>query len=116
MTLDIVRPELDVAELVERVARSPFLRAEHREHLVCLHSTVTDLVVAMVDVSERELTVDVPGDLVPSLLDRHAGLRATGNGVRLEIHDAAGLRSAEAVLRWRIGLQLYARQARAASP
>jgi hypothetical protein len=116
MTLDIVRPELDIAELVERVARSPLLRVEHREHRVCLRSTLTNLVVAMVDVAERELTVDVPGDLVPSLLARHSSLHQAENGVGLQIRDAAAMRTAEAVLRWRIGLQLYARQARAASP
>jgi hypothetical protein len=116
MTLDAVRPELDVADVIERVVRSPFLRAERREQLVCLRSTLTDLVFAVVDIAERELTVDVPVDLARTLLDRHAGLRPTERGVCLELRDDASLRTAETVLRWRIGLQLYARQARAASP
>jgi len=116
MTLDIVRPEVDVAHVLDRVSHSPFLRAEHRDERVCLRSTLTDLVVAVVDLAEGHLHVDVPRDLARSLLERHECLQQTDRGVCLEVRDAAGLRTAEAVLRWRIGLQLYARQARAASP
>jgi hypothetical protein len=116
MTLDITRPELDVAEVIERVTGSPLLAAEDRGGHVCLRSTLTNRVFAVVDVTEHELSVDVPGELVAPLLDRHARLRPAPHGVCLALRDRASLRTAEAVLRWRIGLQLYARQARAASP
>jgi hypothetical protein len=113
---DITDADLDGAALIDRVSASPYLRAERHDELVTLRSTVTDRAVALLDVAERELTVDIPGELVGAVVDEYAGLRPTRRGVRIGLRDDAAVHTAEAVQSWRIRLQLYARQGWTASP
>jgi hypothetical protein len=54
--------------------------------------------------------------LIGPLLERHSELQLTDRGVQLEVSDAAGLASTEALLRRRLDLERFRWQLRVASP
>ena len=104
------------SRLLRRLDAWPFLRIERHGRHALLYGGHRDRPIGTVDVRSGMLTVDVAPDLVGSVLERHPRLRVTDGGLRLGVTDAESRAAAEALVRWRIGLDRFASQLRAASP
>ena len=100
------------SDLLARLDASPFLRIEHRGPYALLCCPPTGRTIGSVDERTGLLTVDVDREFVGPLLDRHPQLGVTAGGVRLD----AAAPAADAIVRWRIDLELFAPQLGAASP
>src|SRR3954462_10047725 len=114
--MDIVFPSsqrLVVAEALELVRwgrRRPSARLEVEGACTTIHSGVGDLRIARLDLGTGGLTVFVVADLARQLVRSDPRVRATRDGVRLDIHDAASRAAGERVLRWRIDLERFGPQ------
>jgi hypothetical protein len=106
----------EVHQLLRRLEAWPFLRIERRGMRAMLYGGDRDQAIGTVDVRTGVLTVAVRPEAVGALLERHPQLELVSAGVRLEVTDAERRVVAEAVLRWRIGLERFAPQMREASP
>jgi hypothetical protein len=111
------RPESTIGEfgeLLRRLDSWPSLGIERRTPRVILR--VRDLVIGTLNLETRALLVDVPPCTEGPLLEGHPQLRRTKDGVRVHVTDLDSRAAAEALLRWRIALERFAGQLRAASP
>ena len=104
----------ELADLLHRLASCPCLQIERCPDGVTFR--VRDLVVGRLDFRTHVLSVNVPPDRVPLLLAVHPLLVGTKDSVSLRVSDIDSRTAAEASLRWRIGLERFAHQLRAASP
>jgi hypothetical protein len=94
---------------------SPFLRIEQRGPRAALYVRSAQKAIGAVDLRSGMVSVEVDRELVAPLLERHPQLQTTTGGVRLSA-TGAGAVHAEALIRWRIDLELFAPQLRDASP
>jgi hypothetical protein len=62
------------------------------------------------------VSVTVPRDAAGPTLEGHSRLRGTADGVRVRVSDGDARTAAEALLRWRVELERFGPQLRAASP
>jgi hypothetical protein len=104
----------ELAELLRHLASSPYTHTEFQTHGVNLRAR--DVAIGTLNFRTCTLSVSVPPDLVRPLLDANPRLGRTKDGVSLRAIDTDSVKAAEASLRWRIGLQRFAHQLRAASP
>jgi hypothetical protein len=109
-------PALDdeFGTLLRRLDSWPYLGIERRTQRVILR--VRDLVVGTLNLETRVVSVDVPPRSESPLLGGHPQWRRTQDGVRVHVTDHDSRAAAEALLRWRIALERFAGQLRAASP
>ena len=103
-----------LGDLLRRLDRWPYLRIESRTQGLILR--VRDVVVGTLSLDTRVLSVDVPARSEVSPLEAHPPLRRTKDGVTVHVTDVDSRAAAEALLRWRIALEQFAWQLRAASP
>jgi hypothetical protein len=106
----------DVQALVRRVSLVPSVRVELRAADATIYSGAHEVLVARAGLASGVLTVFVVADLARAVLGSEPLARATRDGVRLEVHDADSLEAGERLIRWRIGLERFGPQWRAASP
>jgi hypothetical protein len=106
----------DPGRLLCRLDAWPLLRVERRGAHAVLYGGDRGLPIGTVDVRTGTLTVPVRSDLRGPLLASHPELEVANGGVRLEVTDAERRVAAEALVRWRIGLERFAPQEREASP
>lgn len=104
----------ELAELLSHLACWPYLQTEREAQ--CVTVRVRGVFVGALNTRTSTLFVNVPPDMVRVLLDTHPQLVGTKDGVALRIIDTASVTAAEAPLRWRIELERFAHQLRAASP
>jgi hypothetical protein len=111
------RPALSEARvLVRRVSRWPSVRVELRGDDAAVYSGPGAIHVAQIRLGTGAMTVFVVLDLARSLLVTEPLVRATSDGVGLDVRDADSLRAGERLIRWRIDLERFGPQWRAASP
>jgi hypothetical protein len=125
MSLDVINMVLpsprravvaEALELVRGVRQWPSARVEVQGACTTIHSGVRDLRIARLDLGTGGLTVFIDADLAGQLVRSEPRVRATRDGVRLDIHDADSRAAGERVLRWRIDLERFGPQLRDASP
>jgi hypothetical protein len=75
-----------------------------------------DLVVGTPEPRDAPLSVNVPPDAVGPRLASDPLLRRTTARVGVHVTDSESRTAAETLLRWRVGLERFAPQLRAASP
>src|SRR3954468_12518428 len=106
----------EALELVRWVRRWPSARVEVEGACTTIHSGVGDLRIARLDLGTGGLTVFVGADLARQVIRSDPRVRATRDGVRLDVHDADSRAAGERVLRWRMDLERFGPQLREASP
>jgi hypothetical protein len=104
----------EFGELLRRLDSWPSLGIERRTQRVILR--MRDLVIGTVNLETRALVVDIPPCTDGPVVEGHPRLRRTKDGVRVHVTDLESRAAAEALLRWRIALERFAGQLRAASP
>jgi hypothetical protein len=104
----------ELAELLRHLESSPYLAIERRADGVTLR--VRERVVGTLNLASHDLSVTVPSGMVRLLVDNHPQLVETKDGVVLRVIDPDSCTAAEALLRWRVDLERFAGQLRAASP
>jgi hypothetical protein len=115
--LDQTRPTPSEARvLVRRVSLWPSVRVELRGDEATVYSGPGAVPVARVRLGTGAMTVFVIIDLARSLLVTEPLAQATRDGVRLDVRDANSLQAGERLIRWRIDLERFGPQWRAASP
>jgi hypothetical protein len=102
--------------LLRRVSRWPYVRVDLRGRDAAIYSGIPETCVARLDVETGALTVFVSAEDVTPLLETEPLLRVSREGVHLDVHDTGSRTAGERVLRWRIDLERFAPQLRAASP
>lgn len=103
-----------LGELLRRLDSWPYLGIERRTQRVILR--VRDLVVGTLNLETRVLSISVPPRSERPLLEGHPEMQGTKDGVQVQVTDLDSRAAAEALLRWRIALERFAGQLRAASP
>jgi hypothetical protein len=104
----------EVEELLHHLDSWPYLHIERRTDCAILRTR--DLVVGTLNLVMRALSVNVPPDAVGPRLESDPLLRRTTGGVSVHVTDIESRTAAEALVRWRVGLERFAWQLRAASP
>jgi hypothetical protein len=104
----------ELGTLLHRLDSWPYLGIERRTQRVILR--VRDLAVGTLNLDTGVVSVDVPPRSESPLLGGHPQWRRTKDGVRVHVTDLDSRTAAEALLRWRIGMERFAGQLRAASP
>ena len=103
-------------QLLQHVASWPSMRASARGRRVSFRTYGSARALGTLDLGSGVLDVDMPPDVVPSVLRSHPELARSATGVRFELVDARGLATAEWLLHRRLAVERYARQYRDASP
>lgn len=104
----------DLAGLLRQLDCGPHVQVQDRTDRVTF--LVRDLVVATLNCRTRVLSVNAAPDMVRLLLDGYSQLVRTKDSLNLCVIDAESCAAAEVLLRWRIDLEQFAHQLRAASP
>jgi hypothetical protein len=104
----------ELGELLRHLDSWVCLRVERRTDRVTLR--VHDVVVGTLNLQSCGLLVNVPPGMMGPLLEGHPQLRGTRDSVSVRVNDADSRAAAEALLRWRVEIERYAPQLRAASP
>lgn len=102
--------------LVRRVSLWPSVRVELRGDDAAVYSGIRDTFVARVGLATSTLVVFVVAEMTHTLIATEPLLRATRDGVRLDVRDAGSLKAGERLIRWRIDLERFGPQWREASP
>jgi hypothetical protein len=105
-------PEL--AKLLRRLDAWLYVHVERRTDRVTVH--VRDAMVGTLDLESRSVVVNVPRGMAGLLLEGHPQLRGTDDSVSVCVRDPDSRAAAEAALGWRIELERFGPQLRAASP
>jgi hypothetical protein len=92
----------------------PYLHIERRTD--CAIMRTHDLVVGTLNLVMHALSVNLPADAVGPRLASHPLLRRTTDGIGVHVTDSESRTAAETLLRWRVDLEPFAPQLRAASP
>jgi hypothetical protein len=104
----------EVEELLHHLDSWPDLRIEHQTDCAILR--MRDLVVGTLDLAVHALSVNVPPGAAGRRLEIDPLLRRTTGGVSVRVTDIESRTAAEALVRWRVDLERFAWQLRAASP
>jgi hypothetical protein len=102
--------------LVRRISLWPFVRVDLQGDDVAVHSGVRDTLIAKLNLVTGALTAFVIADTANSLIEEEPLLRATRDGVRLDVTDAHSRMTGERLIRWRIDLERFGAQLGEASP
>jgi hypothetical protein len=104
----------EFAELLRHLGSSPYVEIERSTGSVSFRANAR--VIGALNFRSRVLSVHIPSNMVPPLLDSHPQLVGANDGVRLRVIDTNSRAEAERLLRWRIELERFAPQRRVASP
>jgi hypothetical protein len=104
----------EVEQLLHHLDSWPYLRIERRTDCAILR--MHDLVVGTLNLGMHALSVDAPPGAVGPRLESDPLLRRTTDGVGVRVTDSESRAAAEKLLRWRVDLERFAPQLRAASP
>jgi hypothetical protein len=112
-----LRPPLTEAEaLLRRVRIWPYVRVDVRGNQAAIYSGLPETCVASLNLETDALTVFVGAEEGTPLVEAEPLLRRTSEGVHLGVHDTGSRTAGERALRWRIDLERFGPQLRAASP
>jgi hypothetical protein len=103
-------------QLLHHVASWPSVRASARGSRVSFVTYGSQRALGTLDLGSGVLEVDMPPDVVPSVLRSHPELDRSATGVRMALTDAGGLETAEWLLHRRVAVERFARQYMDASP
>lgn len=104
----------EVGELLEHLDSWPYLLVDRRTDRVILR--LRDLVIGTVNLVMPAVSVHVPPDAVGPMLERDPLRRPTTDGVSVHVTDSESRAAAEALVRWRVDLEVFGPQLHAASP
>ena len=110
------RPVLsgELGALLRQLDSWLLLHVERRTDCVTL--SVREVTVGTLRLESSSVLVNVPPAMMGPLLENRPQLRATKESVTVRVRDGDSRTAAEALLRWRVDLERYAPQLRAASP
>jgi len=106
----------DAGALLRRVDAWPHARVERRGPRATVRDEAGGRALAVLELETGRLIAPLPRELVDTARDLHPLWRPTAGGVTVDLSSPAGPAAAEALLRWRLELELFAPQALAASP
>jgi hypothetical protein len=111
-----LRPRREAEVLLHCVSKWPYVRVDVQGDDAGINSGIPRTCVARLRVDTGALTVFVSAEEVTTLLATEPLIRRSSEGVYLGVHDTDSRTAGERLLRWRLDLERFAPQLRAASP